>query len=293
MVLLKALEKAGFKNEKSRLWYFLIAGIIGLISAVTDHVQTLKVPVPALGHIGSVFYPAILVLGIFKHRTAYDILAQTRMKLDALNEIAAGIAHEIRNPLGSIKGASKLLARQMENSVKSEGRQYLEIIAEEIDRLDNILSNFQYLAKPLKIEKQSVSINEVILKTLKLVENDTLVIRIKKELTEVRPLQADASMLKQVFLNLIKNASEACGQAGELVIRTENAFPWVKITFEDNGPGIQPSLLERVFEPFFTTKESGIGVGLAICRRIVQAHEGRMEVENLFPKGARFLILLP
>jgi signal transduction histidine kinase len=126
-----------------------------------------------------------------------------------------------------------------------------------------------------------------------MVEHDTLDIRIEKELTEVRPLQADASMLKQVFLNLIKNASEACGQAGELVIRTENDFPWVKITFEDNGPGIQPSLLERIFEPFFTTKESGMGVGLAICRRIVQAHEGRMEVENLLPKGARFLILLP
>jgi signal transduction histidine kinase len=141
MVLLKALKKAGSKNEKSRLWYFLIAGAIGLISAVTDHVQTLKVPVPALGHIGSVFYPAILVLGIFKHRTAYDILAQTQMKLDTLNELAAGIAHEIRNPLGSIKGAARLLANQMENSVKSEARQYLVIIAEEIDRLDNILSN--------------------------------------------------------------------------------------------------------------------------------------------------------
>jgi len=99
--------------------------------------------------------------------------------------------------------------------------------------------------------------------------------------------------LKQLFLNLIKNAQEACGHDGELVIQTEPLPQWLRIRFSDNGPGIPSDHLERIFEPFFTTKSSGMGMGLAICQRIIQAHGGRLEAKNRFPKGAEFTIWLP
>jgi signal transduction histidine kinase len=291
VMLTNAIKKAKSEDEKSRFRYMLLAGIIGVFTVITDHVQTLKVPVPPLGHLGSVFYSSILAIGLFKHRTAYDILAQMRMKLDVLSETAASIAHEIRNPLGSIKGAASLLSKELKNLGDLKSQEYAAIIAEEIERINNILTNFQYFTRPIKIEKEPVSINEVIQKTVKLAESDTLNMKIWLDLSRNLPLvQADAMPLKQVFLNLIKNAAEACEQDGELVIKTEYSAPWVKIRFTDNGRGIPPELLDRIFEPFFTTKTTGMGVGLAICQRIIQAHGGRIEVKNMLPKGTQFSI---
>ncbi len=293
-MLVNALKKAVTEDEKSRLRYIILAGIIGVFTALTDHVQTLNVPVPPLGHFGSVFYPSILAIGVFKHYKAYDILAQTRMKLEILNEMSAGIAHEIRNPLTSIKGASKLLADKLKNNDNPEDHEYLNIVNEEIERLNNILVNFQNFTRPLKIEKELVSINELIQKTVKFAEIDTLNIRIRQDLyRDLQMVQADASHMKQVFLNLIKNSAEACDPDGELVIKTEYISPWVKISFSDNGPGIPGELINQIFEPFFTTKPSGIGMGLAICQKIIQTHNGRIEANNILPKGTQFSILLP
>jgi len=216
------------------------------------------------------------------------------MKLKVLSEMAAGIAHEIGNPLSCIEGASNLLASELKNLNHPRIQEYHNIVAEEIKRLNNILFNFQDLTRPSKIEKESASINEVIQKTVKLAELGTLNIRIGLELSRDLPkIQADASLINQVFLNLIKNAAETCGSDGELLIKTESISPWVKISFSDDGPGIRPELLHRIFEPFFTTKTTGMGMGLAICQRIIQAHNGRIEVNNLLPKGTQFSIFLP
>ncbi len=112
-------------------------------------------------------------------------------------------------------------------------------------------------------------------------------------LGDLPQIQADASLLKQVFLNLIKNSADVCGSGGELVVKTESIPPFVKISFSDNGPGIPADLLNRIFEPFFTTKATGMGMGLATCQRIFQTHEGRIEANNLLPRGAQFNIFLP
>jgi signal transduction histidine kinase len=293
-MLIDAIRATRSEDEKSRLRYVMIADIIGLIAVTTDHAQTLKIPVPPLGHLGSVIYSSILAVGIFKHKAAYDVLAQMRENLGALSEMAAGIAHEIRNPLSSLKGASNLLKSELKDHDHAEGREYLNIITEEIDQLNNILTNFQYFTKPLKIEKEPLPLNEVILKTIKLAEIDTPELSIRSQLSgEVGMVRADASLLKQVFLNLIKNAADACDPEGELIIQTECDPHWVTISFSDNGPGIQPNLLDHIFEPFFTTKTSGVGVGLAISRKIIEAHGGRIEAVNVLPKGTRFSILLP
>jgi len=294
VILITTFNRTKSEEEKSRLRYILIATIIAVITGLTDLVQLLKIPIPPLGHLGCLVYSYILAIGVFKHRKTYDVFAQMRMKLDALSEMAADIAHEIRNPLSSIKGASNLLASELKNLNQPKIQEYHTIITEEIERLNNILTNFQDLTKPLKIEKDSVSMNEVIQNTVKLIKMGIQNLDIRLELSTNLPMiQADASSLKQVFLNLIKNAAEACGLVGELEIKTASDPPWIKISFSDDGPGIPPELVNRIFEPFFTTKARGMGVGLAICQRIIQAHNGRIEVNNRLPKGTQFNIFLP
>ena len=294
VILFNAIHRTKFKDEKSRLRYILVAALIAVPTGLTDLLQPFKIPVPSLGHLGCLVYSSVLAIGVFKHRATYDILAQMRIKLEVLSETAAAIAHEIRNPLSSIKGASNLLADELKHLNHPKCREYHTIIADEIERLNNILINFQDLTRPLKIEKEPVSINEIIKKTVKLTEMGTLSMKISQELSKDLPvIQADPTFLKQVFLNLIKNSAEACGSGGELLIKTEFISPWAKISFLDNGPGIPAELVKRIFEPFFTTKATGIGMGLAICQRIIEAHNGRIEVNNLLPKGTQFSILLP
>jgi signal transduction histidine kinase len=132
------------------------------------------------------------------------------------------------------------------------------------------------------------------MKTVQLVEVGPLPLVITTDLSGDLPtVHADASPLKQVFLNLIKNASEASDGKGELLIRTTYEPRMVKIIFRDNGKGIPSELLGHIFEPFFTTKMSGMGMGLSISQRIIQAHNGRIEARNAEPGGAEFSISLP
>jgi signal transduction histidine kinase len=294
VLALIGMKRTNLQDERERLVYILLAAIIGVFTGLTETVQFLGIPIPRLGNLGCVIYSSILAIGIFKHREAYDILAQMQEKLNFMAEMAAGIAHEIRNPLTSIKGASILLASESKQIHLPKFHEYHEIITEEIERLHQILNNFQYFTRPLKVEKEPVSVNEVIQKTVKLAETGSVKIKITQEFANDSPkIQADASLLKQVFFNLIKNANEACDPEGELVIKTEVASSWYRTSFSDNGSGIPSGNLKRIFEPFFTTKSTGMGMGLAICQRIVQAHGGRLEVKNRLPRGTEFTILLP
>jgi len=289
-----AIRRAQTEEEKGRLRYILVAFIIAVATGITDLVQALNIPVPPLGHLGCVVYSSILAVGVLKHRPAYDVLAQMQERLESLGEMAAGIAHEIRNPLTSIKGASDLLAGELKQLDHPSLQEYHDIIREEIERLNNILLNFQHFTRPLKVEKEQIPIQTVLEKTVRLAETGLTGLRIRQEHAgNSRDVSADASLLKQVFLNLIKNADEACGPGGELVIRIQSLPPWFRISFTDNGPGIPAENIHRIFEPFFTTKPSGMGMGLAICRRIVQAHGGELEAKNLLPRGTEFTILLP
>jgi signal transduction histidine kinase len=294
IMVLKALKEAKAKDEKQWLRYFSASAIIGVSTGLTDLVGYLYRPIPPLGHLGCLIYSSVLAVGVFKHRAAYDIVAEMRKKLEDLGQIATGIAHEIRNPMTSIKGASSLLGKELKNFNDPKCEEYYNLIAEEIERIDKILSGFQYFSKPLTIEKDLVSINNVIEKTAKLAEVGALSLGIRLELCPDLPMvNADASLMKQVFLNLMKNSAEACQTGGQLLIKTERIPSFVKISFSDNGPGIPPKLRDRIFEPFFTTKPTGMGIGLSISQRIVQAHNGRIEIDNPLPKGTQFSILLP
>jgi signal transduction histidine kinase len=294
ILLLRAMKRAGSDDEESMLRYILTVVIIGVSTGLSDLVQILQVPVPPLGHLGCLVYSTILGVAVFKHQEDFDLFAQMRMKLEDLSQMAAAIAHEIRNPLSSIKAASDLMAKELQGPNHSTCLEYHTLITEEVERLNHILATFQDFTRPLRVEKDPVSINELIQKTTKLVDVGAPHLEIRLELSADLPrVQADPSLMKQVFLNLIKNAAEACAPSGELVIKTESTAPWVKINFTDNGSGISPELLNRIFEPFFTTKTTGMGVGLAICKKILEAHQGRIEAINLVPKGTQFSVFLP
>lgn len=294
IMMLRAIPRAATGIEKSQIRYLLVAMAVGTPLGVTDLIKIFGSPLPKMSQAGSAIFSMILITGIFKNRKAYDILAQMQDKLDVLGEMAAGIAHELRNPLGSIKGAANLLAAGPKGKPQQDAQEYIDIILEEVARLDGILLNFQHLTKPIAVQMGTVSLNDIIRKTIRLAEIGESSLNVKLELADdLPPVQADASMLKQVILNLVKNAAEACSGGGELIIRTEGSRKRVTTTFLDNGEGVPSDALARIFEPFFTTKRSGMGMGLAICRKIIEAHGGRIEAKNADPAGAVFTIFLP
>jgi len=297
-ILVAAIRRSNSKGEIGRLRCILIACFIGALFGATDllqvfNLQAFNMPIPKLGHLGSVIYSSVIAISVFKHRAAYDLLAEMRTKLDMLNELAAGIAHELRNPLSSIKGATNLLHERSNNLQAEKTREYLSLISEEIDRLEGILANYHCLIRPTKIETESVRINDIIEKTVALMRLNGNAPRIELRLSPELPLcKADPQVLKQVFINLMKNAQEACGTEGTLQITTEQRPPFIRITFKDSGTGVPEDILPRIFEPFVSTKANGMGLGLAICKRLIDLNGGTIEAENE-KEGARFTIHLP
>jgi signal transduction histidine kinase len=292
-ILFASFLKAGSREERSRWGFTLTAVVITVVTGLTDLVQKLQFPVPPLGHLGSVIGPSILAVGVFRHREVFDVLTKTRRKLDALEEIASGIAHEIRNPLTAIKGAVRLQAHEINNNSWEGARQYQGIISDEIQRLEGVLASFLDFSKPLKLDKRVMCINDLVNRTVEMAALEPAMISLDTDLVEQLPqCEVDPTLMRQVLVNILRNACEACGPDGQLTIRTEWVSPWVKVRFTDNGPGFEAKVLQRALEPFFTTREGGMGIGLSICRRIVTAHEGRLEVGNAPDGGAVILISL-
>jgi signal transduction histidine kinase len=293
LMLRNAIRGAKSESDKSRFRYVLVAVWIACFCGATDLLQDKNLPIPPLGHIGTVIYTSVLAAGVYKHRVAYDLLVEMRTKLDILNELAAGIAHELRNPLSSIKGALHLLNEKSGSLTMERSSGYLNLISDEMDRLDRMLDNYRGLTRPVKIEKEAVGINQLIEKTVALMRMTENAPKIELDLSpEVPFCNSDPQTLYQVFINLIRNSHEACGSEGDLHITTEHFHPWIRITFSDSGKGVPPEILPRIFEPFVSTKANGMGLGLAICRRLVDLNEGTIAAEN-HEGGARFIIHLP
>jgi signal transduction histidine kinase len=226
-------------------------------------------------------------------------------RLAALGEMSAGLAHEIRNPLAAIKGAVQYLDPQ---KLPEDDREFLEIMIEEVNRLNGVVTQFLDYSRPLKPSMAPTAVNEVLEKTFRLLQPEIPDnVALELELADWLPrVQADAEQLKQVFLNLALNAFQAMPGGGRLqvstrVARDELAF-WregtrrtdvVEVRFRDTGPGIPEAARESIFVPFYTTKEKGTGLGLAICQRIVKAHQGSIVARSPPGEGAEFLVSLP
>jgi signal transduction histidine kinase len=227
-----------------------------------------------------------------------------RDRLAALGQMAAGLAHEIRNPLGSIKGAAQYLRPVEGQTADASTREFLDIIVEEVDRLNKIVSQFLDYARPYRGEQSPLDVNDVVRKTINLFEKERTGSRVEivmNLLDGLPPVRADAQQLRQVFLNLTINAFDAMTQGGRLQISTSlrrstrrgAAAAFLEVRFRDDGVGIPPADLRNLFIPFFTTKEKGTGLGLPISQRIIENHGGTVEVRSQPGSGSTFTVLLP
>jgi signal transduction histidine kinase len=234
-----------------------------------------------------------------------------RDRLAALGQMAAGLAHEIRNPLGSIKGAAQFL----QPTIKTAGsptsasagvgdkEEFLNIIVEEVNRLNKIVSQFLDYARPYRGDQEPLEITDVLKKTLqRLAKEEASHFEIVTAFADrLPPVRADAEQLLQVFLNLSLNALQAMPEGGRLVISTSlrratrrgAAAAFLEVRFRDSGVGIPPGDLKNLFIPFFTTKDKGTGLGLPISQRIIENHGGTIEVRSQPGEGATFTVLLP
>jgi signal transduction histidine kinase len=219
-----------------------------------------------------------------------------REKALLLEQMAPVFAHEIRNPLGSIKGAAQYLLTEVE---QGDQRKLLEVITEEANRLNRVVSQFLDYARPYQLELQPGSINTVIEKTMTLLEADKITeqVHIQMELHPHLPLvPMDNEQIHQVIMNIALNAIEAMREGGTLTVRTTllkgGAGDAVGISIRDTGPGMQQDVIRQIFTPFFTTKERGTGLGLAVCRRIVLNHGGKIRVKSIRERGTIFYIRL-
>ncbi len=221
-------------------------------------------------------------------------------KLSSLGTLASGVAHEIRNPLTIVKMLVDELSKDMEGSEYGED---LSVINTEINRIAEIINQFLDFARPKDLTVIKCNINTLIRETMNFldIELRKSEIIIKLNLYSTLPtILCDHNQIKQVFINIILNASNAIQGAekkGWILIKTtvhlkENR-KFVKIVFEDNGPGISDKIIDHLFEPFITTREQGLGLGLSITYRIIENHGGMIEAQNRMDGGARFVILLP
>ncbi len=221
-------------------------------------------------------------------------------KFAALGHVASVIAHEIRNPLSGI--ATTVQNLEMEYEEDSPQKKDLQSIIGEVDRLEKMLREVLDLARPLPLQMEEVDVVELLGSTIALLNKEA----VKREITIRKEfdcrsvtINADPQRLRQVFLNLTLNAIEAIGGQGEIVVSTAavQTHPErnrrIVINFKDTGVGIPVSHLNKIFDPFFTTKKIGTGLGLAVSHRIIQDHNGMIEVGSHEKRGTNFRITLP
>lgn len=226
-------------------------------------------------------------------------------RLMAVGQLAAGIAHEIRNPLGSISGAIQMLQEDLASS--GEQRKLMEIIIKETDRLNNIVSQFLDFARQRPVIQQDCQLAPILEETIFLLKSSKdfspqhqIELQIQDDSLVV---WGNPDQLKQVFWNLAKNALQAMPEGGPLKItltaydgrKPSGSLPelWVQVDFEDRGPGISPQDLPHIFDPFYTTKDRGIGLGLSIVHRLVTDMGGAVEAQNREGQGTIFKVKLP
>ncbi|MFC7392827.1 PAS domain-containing sensor histidine kinase [Scopulibacillus cellulosilyticus] len=231
----------------------------------------------------------VVMRDITKRKKAEELLQQAE-KLTVVGQLAAGIAHEIRNPLTAIKGFTQLLESSTEN-------RYVRVILQELDSIENIVSDLLILAKPQVAQTEKTDLIYLLNRTVTLLNAQAIMKNIEI-LTdyeiEFLEIECEPDQLKQVFINVIKNALEAMENGGKIFIKLRFIREdRILIRIIDQGVGIPPDRLEKIGEPFYSTKEKGTGLGLMICQKIIQSHQGTMNVKSTLQKGTTVDITLP
>jgi two-component system sensor histidine kinase HydH len=216
-------------------------------------------------------------------------------KLAAIGGLAAGVAHEIRNPLSSIKGIASYYKSKFEDG--SEDKEMAGVMIEEVDRLSRVISELLEFARPTKLNKKLSDMNELLKHSTRLVEQEAAAKKVDIQLnltSDSIEADVDPDRLTQCFLNLFLNALQAMESGGRLTVSSSTgANGNVAIDIKDNGSGISAEGLSKIFDPYFTTKPKGTGLGLAIVHKIIEAHQGQIKVRSTIGQGTVFSIALP
>lgn len=213
-------------------------------------------------------------------------------KLDTMNEVSRMVAHDLRNPLTGIKGAAYALKKNYGEEIGEKGRDLLEVIDDCVEYSNKIVSDLWEYSSEIKLDKTMNSPYQLIkcaLTTLEIPKN----IQIVNYASDEQTLNVDAGKIKRVFSNLLKNAFDAMPNGGTLNITSKKLQEEIEFDFKDTGVGMSEETVKKIGEPFFTTKAKGMGVGFSICKRIVEAHQGRIEVESAPGKGTKIAVFLP
>ena len=258
-------------------------------------------------------FPAELSVGLLDIESHKYVLSYTRditerrqaeqemlraNQMAIVGQMAAGLAHEIKNPLAGIKVSMEVLADELD--LEQEDQELFARVINEINRMERLLKNLLNFARPPQPQFDLVDLNRLLDYTIKNIEVTAARTAQKKIsfcrdlATGLQQIEADSSQLQQVFLNIFLNAIEAMEEIGEIRVKTNPTDDnRIRIEISDNGKGMSEATIEKIFNPFFTTKSKGTGLGLAICRRLIEQHEGTIDVASQPDQGTTFTIILP
>jgi two-component system sporulation sensor kinase A len=245
---------------------------------------------PVLDDAGNIQSLVIVSRDITERRKTESLLRRSD-KLTVLGELAAGIAHEIRNPLTSLRGFTQILKASL-----SEENKYFDIMLSELDRINSIVSEFMVLAKPQVMDFKKQDIFDIVKKVISLLEAQANLHNIQIIVIPIPNLPLITGVedqLKQVFINLLKNAIEAMPKGGTIFINFAMKNNFLTVSFIDQGVGIDQDRLKSIGEPFYTTKEKGTGLGMMICHKIIENHFGAINIESKVNVGTTVQISLP
>jgi two-component system sporulation sensor kinase B len=214
-------------------------------------------------------------------------------KLNVISQLAASVAHEVRNPLTSVRGFLQLISD--DENLRSAQKNYIEIALNELDHAQSIINDFLSLAKPNTEELSAINISDEVKKTIALMTSYSNIqnITIKKNIQDSLYIKGNKSEIKQVLVNIIKNGIEAMNTGGDLTVNTFEKNGFISIEVLDSGKGMTKSQLKKLGTPFYTTKEKGTGVGLTISFQLIQVMKGKIKVESELEKGTIFTIQFP
>ncbi|WP_170150253.1 ATP-binding protein [Oceanobacillus halophilus] len=234
-------------------------------------------------------YYLITLRDITDRKEMEEMLVRSE-KMSVAGQLAAGIAHEIRNPLTSIKGFLQILQAGVNRK-----EEYYKIMIEEIEKMEKITSELLFISKPLTDLKKRESIKEMIDDTVSLLHSQAklknIELIVKEPITE--SVYCDKSQIKQVLINLVKNAIEAMEQPGEITLGVLSDSNQIEIMVTDEGPGIPQEMIQKLGEPFFTTKKNGTGLGIMISKQILEEHHGELKITQNEYKGSTFKLVFP
>jgi len=228
-----------------------------------------------------------------RHLSEAEAAMRRSERLAALGQLSAGLAHEIRNPLGTIKASAEMLAKNVP-AHDALAQEMAGFISTEVDRTNSLVTRFLDFARPLSPRREPADLSQIIDRAIAAVEREALGITIYRNYSpDLPPVPIDPNLMQQVFYNLILNAAQASPEGATVTVKTKRLPDLAEASVIDRGSGIALANLETIFNPFFTTKPTGVGLGLPIVQKIVDEHNGRLTVDSEVGQGSTFRVYLP